>query len=57
MSAVEYPDFRWPNGARLALSLVINVEEGAESNIADGDKYPEAVDELGMMLRKPAAAT
>ena len=53
MSAVEYPDFRWPNGARLALSLVINVEEGAEANIADGDKYPEAVDELGMMLKKP----
>ena len=44
---------RWPNGARLALSVVVNVEEGAEMNVADGDKGPEAVDELGIALRKP----
>ena len=53
MSADEFPDFRWPNGARLALSLVVNVEEGAEASIADGDKYPEPVDELGIALKKP----
>jgi len=23
-------DFTWPNGAKLALSIVVNVEEGAE---------------------------
>ena len=43
----------WPNDRTLALSLVVNVEEGAEYNIADGDKGPEAVDELGIGIRKP----
>ena len=43
----------WPNDARLALSLVVNVEEGAEMNIQDGDRGPEPVDELGIALRKP----
>jgi allantoinase len=43
----------WPNNARLALSLVVNVEEGAELNILDGDRGPEPVDELGIALRKP----
>lgn len=31
------PDFTWPNGARLAVNLVINYEEGAERNALDGD--------------------
>ncbi len=43
----------WPDGARIALSLVINVEEGSEMSIAEGDPGPEAVDELGIALRKP----
>ena len=43
----------WPGGARLALSIVVNVEEGAEFNIQDGDKGPEPVDELGITLKKP----
>ena len=46
-------DFTWPNGARLALSIVVNVEEGAEMNILDGDVGPEPVDELGAVPRKP----
>ena len=41
-----------PGDAKLALSLVINVEEGSEMNIADGDRGPEVVDELGVSLRK-----
>ena len=40
------PDFTWPNGSKFALSIVVNVEEGAEQNIRDGDKGPEPVDEL-----------
>lgn len=44
---------RWPNDAQLALSLVVNVEEGAEANIADGDRGPDPVDELGIVLKKP----
>lgn len=46
-------DFSWPNGAKLAVSIVVNVEEGAESNILDGDRGPEPVDELGVHLKKP----
>ncbi len=53
MNAADFPSFHWPDGKRLALSLVVNVEEGAEANIADGDKYPEPVDELGIALKKP----
>jgi peptidoglycan/xylan/chitin deacetylase (PgdA/CDA1 family) len=45
-------DFVWPNGAKLALSIVVNVEEGAEKNIRDGDKGPEPVDELGAVPAK-----
>lgn len=46
-------NWTWPNGARLALSLVVNVEEGAEFNVRDGDRGPEPVDELGIVLKKP----
>ena len=46
-------DFVWPNGARLAVSLVVNVEEGAEQNIRDGDKGPEPVDELSAVPKRP----
>jgi len=41
----------WPNGACLALSLVVNVEEGAEMSVADGDSRAEAVDEMGMAVK------
>ncbi|MBM3389391.1 MAG: allantoinase [Betaproteobacteria bacterium] len=47
------PAWQWPGGARLALSIVVNVEEGSEYSIADGDPIPEPVDELGVMLKKP----
>jgi allantoinase len=43
----------WPRDARLALSLVVNVEEGAEMSLRDGDKGPEPVDELGVVLKAP----
>ncbi len=45
--------YSWPGGARLALSIVVNVEEGAEFNVQDGDRGPEPVDELGITLKKP----
>jgi peptidoglycan/xylan/chitin deacetylase (PgdA/CDA1 family) len=48
--------YRWPGGAGLALSLVINVEEGAEQNIDDGDALPEPVDELQAVPRKAIRA-
>lgn len=46
------PGFTWPNGAKLAVSIVVNVEEGAEKSILDGDKGPEPVDELGAVPAK-----
>ncbi|MGE0851510.1 MAG: polysaccharide deacetylase family protein [Hyphomicrobiaceae bacterium] len=45
--------YSWPGGANLALSIVVNVEEGSENTIADGDRGPEPVDELGIVLKKP----
>jgi peptidoglycan/xylan/chitin deacetylase (PgdA/CDA1 family) len=40
------PDPRWPGGARLAISFVVNVEEGAELSIASGDARNESVHEI-----------
>ena len=46
------PLYTWPNAARLAVSIVVNLEEGAEATIADGDRAPEPVDELGITLKR-----
>jgi len=43
----------WPGSAQLAMSFVVNVEEGSEMSPARGDRAPEAVDELGIALKKP----
>ena len=43
----------WPNQARLAVSLVVNVEEGSERSVLRGDSGMEAVDELGMFVKGP----
>jgi peptidoglycan/xylan/chitin deacetylase (PgdA/CDA1 family) len=43
----------WPDDARLAMSFVVNVEEGSEYNPTDGDRHPEPVDELGVTLKRP----
>ncbi|HEX8757338.1 MAG TPA: polysaccharide deacetylase family protein [Steroidobacteraceae bacterium] len=43
----------WPNGARIALSIVVNVEEGSEMTVARGDRGMEPVDELGIHVRSP----
>ena len=40
------PDPRWPDGARLALSIVVNVEEGAELSLTSGDARNESVHEI-----------
>ena len=36
------PDPEWPNGARVALSFVVNYEEGGESSVLEGDPASEA---------------
>ena len=35
------PDARWPGDARLAVNFVLNVEEGSEPSVPDGDGYTE----------------
>ncbi|MDX9862737.1 MAG: polysaccharide deacetylase family protein [Rhodospirillales bacterium] len=37
------PRVNWPNNARVAVSFVVNLEEGAELAIADGDERNEKV--------------
>jgi allantoinase len=39
----RYPDVRWPGGARVAVSVVLNIEEGAELTVSAGDERNEAV--------------
>ena len=36
----------WPEGPRLAVSIVVNVEEGAELSIGDGDERNESLHEI-----------
>lgn len=36
------PNAQWPNGAKVAISLVLNYEEGGENNILHGDGQSEA---------------
>ena len=36
------PDADWPGGAKIAISLVLNYEEGGENNILHGDGQSEA---------------
>jgi peptidoglycan/xylan/chitin deacetylase (PgdA/CDA1 family) len=44
---------RWPDGNIMALSVVVNVEEGSEMTVARGDRGMEPVDELGIHIRSP----
>ena len=42
----QLPAVRWPGGARVAVSFVVNFEEGAEFSITDGDARNEAIYEV-----------
>ena len=35
------PNFTWPNGAKVAISFVLNYEEGAENTLLNGDAQAE----------------
>ena len=37
------PEFVWPEGKRVALSIVVNIEEGAELTLSSGDEKNEYV--------------
>ena len=40
------PDPQWPGSARVAVSLVVNIEEGAELSLCMGDERNEGIDEV-----------
>lgn len=42
----QWPDFTWPDGNRLAVSVVVNFEEGAEQQVLDGDPVSERIGEV-----------
>ena len=42
----RYPSFSWPGGAGLAVSFVLNVEEGAELSVTAGDPRNEGRHEV-----------
>lgn len=44
--AGQEPDITWPNGARLAVSVAVNFEEGAEQQVGDGDLESERIGEV-----------
>ena len=46
------PDPRWPGGARVAVSFVLNVEEGGESSVLHGDPASETF--LSEIVGRPA---
>lgn len=48
------PDARWPGGARMALVIVLNVEEGAEPSLPDGDAATEVALTDGIFGEVPA---
>ena len=48
------PNPHWPDGARLALVIVLNVEEGAEPSIPDGDHATETALTDGIAAEVPA---
>lgn len=46
----EKPQILWPNGARLAVSVVVNFEEGAEMQVGDGDPVSEPIGEVRSVI-------
>ncbi|KAI9343897.1 hypothetical protein DFJ73DRAFT_790222 [Zopfochytrium polystomum] len=48
------PNPKWPNGARIALSFVVNYEEGGENTPDNGDEFSEVfLNETPGGLKKP----
>jgi hypothetical protein len=49
------PTACWPGNARIALSIVMNFEEGSELAVADGDERNEKAYEIIEEIRDAAA--
>lgn len=44
------PRVQWPNNARIAISLVVNYEEGSEKSFPDGDGVSETIGEVSFPM-------
>ena len=44
--AGRWPEVTWPGGKKLAVSVVVNFEEGAEQQVGDGDPVSERMGEV-----------
>ena len=54
--AAHPPHPRWPHDARIAVSLVLNYEEGGEACVLEGDEHSESVlTDLGAVEALPGA--
>ena len=40
------PVIQWPNDAKIAVSVVVNYEEGSEYSLLDGDAHGESMGEV-----------
>ena len=49
----QVPAITWPGGAKVAVSLCLNYEEGAEHSILDGDDHNETVGEISYTPADP----
>lgn len=47
------PKAEWPNGAKVAVSFVVNFEEGAEHSVAEGDAVNEGIYEVDHRIDTP----
>ena len=47
---MNLPDVRWPGDARIAISVVVNYEEGSEDSLLDGDSHRETNGEINSPL-------
>jgi peptidoglycan/xylan/chitin deacetylase (PgdA/CDA1 family) len=45
------PKVEWPNGARLAVQLAVNFEEGAENSVEAGDPVAEQIGEVTTVVK------
>jgi hypothetical protein len=44
------PHVFWPEGARVAINIVVNYEAGAEYSLAAGDERRDSVGEFGFAI-------
>ena len=51
---MKVPTGSWPDGNRLAISVVVNYEEGSEQAFANGDSTQESLTEWGQYAYPPA---